>query len=119
MQHIKEAKRYIANAKEILSEKAKKVDGYYSDPKYVKMAGHTAYTGVLVALDGAFGKKTKGRKDIDWYKNNIAKTNKKLIPTLLSVYDILHLSLGYDGNLNAKVAASGFEEAEKIIKAYS
>jgi len=117
--HIKEANRYIDNAKEILSEKAKKKDGYYTDKKYVKMAGHTAYTGILVALDGAFGKKGKGRKDIDWYKENVAKTKKKMLPVLLSAYEILHLSMGYDGTLNAKLSALGLEEAEKIINAYA
>ena len=44
-----EAMRYIDNAKEILREKAKKEDGLYQDKKYVKMAGHTAYSGVLLA----------------------------------------------------------------------
>jgi hypothetical protein len=39
---IQEAKRYLANAKEILSEKAGKDGNYYSDSKYVKMAGNTA-----------------------------------------------------------------------------
>ncbi len=113
--HIFEAQRYINNAKEILSEKAKKQDGYYTDAKHVKMAGDTAYKGVLVALDGVFGKKAKGRKDIDWYRQNTMKWNRKLLPVLNSAYDILHLNLGYDGNLNAKIATVGLEEAEKII----
>ena len=44
------------------------------------MAGHTAYAGVLVALDELFVKKTKGRKDVDWYKYRLAKSDKlKLI----------------------------------------
>ncbi len=61
MEHIEEAKRYISNAKEILREKANKQDGYYTDSKYIKIAGDTAYKGVLVALDGVFVKKGKGR----------------------------------------------------------
>ncbi len=65
---ILEARRYLDNAKELLSEKARKDEGYYQDTKYVKLAGHAAYTGVLVALDGILGKKGKGRKDVDWYK---------------------------------------------------
>ena len=31
---IKEAERYLQNARQILSEKAGKDGGYYSDPKY-------------------------------------------------------------------------------------
>ncbi|MFP5041681.1 DUF5618 family protein [Parasediminibacterium sp. JCM 36343] len=117
--YISEAKRYIANAKEILKEKAKKHDGNYTDPKYIKMAGHTAYAGVLVALDGAFGKKGKGRKDVDWYKERIAGKNKKLIYPFLNVYEIMHLCMGYDGVVSYKMANFGFEEAEKIITAFS
>jgi len=115
--YILEAKRYIDNAKEILSEKAKKQDGYYTDVKYVKMAGHRAYTGVLLALDGVFGKKARGRKDIDWYRQQTQKWNRKLLPVLNSTYEILHLSLGYDGAQDARIAHIGFENAEKIIKA--
>ena len=51
MDQIEEAKRYLANAREILNDKGQKEDGLYQDIKYVKMAGHTAYAGVLVALD--------------------------------------------------------------------
>ncbi len=65
MDQIQEAKRCLANAREILSEKGQKEDGLYQGIKYVKMAGHTAYTGVLVALDASLGKKMKGRKDVE------------------------------------------------------
>ena len=37
---IKEAERYLQNAKQILSEKAEKDGNYYNDSKYVKMAGN-------------------------------------------------------------------------------
>lgn len=63
--HIIEAKRYLANAKEILREKAGKEDGFYQDRKYVKLAGHAAYSGVLVAIDGLLRVKKKGRKSVD------------------------------------------------------
>jgi hypothetical protein len=62
MEHTKEAKRYNANAKEILAEKAKKENGYYADKKYVKLARKAAYTGILVLLDNKLGNKSKGRK---------------------------------------------------------
>lgn len=110
-----EAMRYIDNAKDILREKAKKEDGYYQDNKYVKMAGHTAYSGILVALDGLLGAKKKGRKSVDWYKSELAKMDKKITSAFTNAYDILHLSLGYDGATNVKLAQLGFEEAENII----
>ncbi len=116
MQQTSEAMRYIDNAKDILSQKAQKEDGYYQDKKYVKMAGHTAYSGVLVALDDLLEPKKKGRKSVDWYKSELAKLDKKVTSSFTNAYDILHLSLGYDGATNAKLAQLGFEEAEKIIE---
>ena len=115
MSSIQEAKRYIDNAKEILRDKARKEDGYYQDSKYVKMAGHTAYTGILVALDDLFGKKGKGRKDVDWYKQHLSQLDKKALNAFLTSYQVLHLDMAYDGAKSAKLAAIGLNEAEKII----
>lgn len=115
MSSITEAKRYLANAKEILSEKAGKEDGYYQDSKYVKMAGHTAYTGILVALDDLLGKKGKGRKDVDWYKQHLSQLDKKALNSFLTAYQVLHLDMAYDGAKSAELAATGIKEAEKII----
>jgi Domain of unknown function (DUF5618) len=112
---IAEAKRYLANAKDILTDKAQKEDGYYQDSKYVKMAGHTAYVGVLVALDGFLETKKRGRKSVEYYQQELAKTDKKMLSVFMSTYDILHLSMSYDGNPNAKVAKAGLEDAERII----
>ena len=115
MNHIEEAHRYIDNAKQILREKAKKEDGYYKDKKYVKLAGHAAYSGILVALDGYFGIKKKGRKNVDWYQNELAKVDKKVLNAFNTAYEVLHLSMGYDGMPSVKVSTAGLEEAETII----
>lgn len=112
---VSEAKRYLNNAKEILREKGAKEDSFYQDSKYVKMAGHTAYSGVLFALDHYFGKKTKGRKDVDWYKANLSQQDKKMLQTFVSVYELLHLVMAYDGVGDAEVAKLAFQRAEIII----
>ncbi len=65
---ITESKLYIENAKLILSEKAQKEDDRYYDVKYIKMAAHTAYSGVLLVVDYLLGAKKKGPKDVGWYK---------------------------------------------------
>jgi hypothetical protein len=111
-----EAHRYIDNAKEILRDKARKEDGFYQDRKYVKLAGHAAYSGILVALDGLLGAKSKGRKSVEWYKSELAKLDRKMTGTFDAAYDTLHLSLGYDGNPSVKVALTGLEYAEQIVK---
>jgi len=110
-----EAHRYLDNAKEILRDKIQKEDKYYKDAKYVKMAGNTAYNGLLVALDGLFGIKKKGRKSVDWYQEELGKLDRKILNAFNSAYEVLHLSMGYDGVLSAKIVAVGFEEAETII----
>lgn len=115
MNSVQEAKRYIDNAKEILREEAHKDNGFYAARKYVRMAGNTAYNGILVALDGILEMKAKGRKEVNWYKERLAKLDKGILNAFLSAYDTLHLALGYDGNLNAKIAQAGLEDAEYII----
>ncbi len=115
MKNIQEAHRYIDNAKEVLRDKAGKEEGAYKDRKYVKMAGHTAYSGVLVALDGLFGIKKKGRKSVLWYQEELGKLDRKVLSTFNIVYDTLHLSMAYDGNLSVDIANVGLREAEKII----
>lgn len=115
MNGIPEALRYLDNAKEILRDKAQKEDGRYQDKKYVRMAGHTAYLGVLVALDDLLGVKKKGRESVEWYKAELAKRDKKVTGLFDDVYNTLHLSMGYDGNLNAEVASIGLKDAEQII----
>ncbi|KQS31393.1 DUF5618 family protein [Dyadobacter sp. Leaf189] len=112
---IEEARRYLANAKQILSEKARKEDGYFQDQKYVKMAGHTAYTGILLVLDEIFGKKTRGRKDVDWYKQHLSQADKKMLNSFMTAYQVLHLDMAYDGAKSAALARLGLEEAEKLI----
>ncbi len=115
MNETQEAHRYINNAKDILRVKAKKEGTRYHDKKYVRMAGHTAYLGVLVALDGLFDIKKKGRKKVEWYQEGLAKLDKKILNSFLNAYEILHLGMGYDGDLSVDIANVGLKEAERII----
>ena len=118
--YYSEAIRYMDNAKECL-KKANKEDEYYRDSKYVKMACGTAYSGVLVALDGFLMLKgvdrtnRKQRKSIEYYQSNITKIDKKMLDYLNSAYKILHLSGYYDGVEDAIVVKRGFDEAYRII----
>ena len=114
---ISEAKRYLANAREILKIKAGNgVPGYYSDKKYVKMACNTAWSGVLVALDNKVLPPQKGnRKSVETYKDYLARRNKKALYDFVSAYHTLHLLGGYDGDLYKKNISNGIELAENII----
>jgi len=116
---IAEAERYLQNAKQTLSEKAGKEGNYYSDRKYVKIAGHTAWCGVLIALDGALGVKTglkrRQRPEFKDYQTAVSKVDNKMNRPLLNSYETLHKVLGYDGNLNYAIVQSGLKEAQYII----
>jgi hypothetical protein len=115
-----EAMRYIDNAKDILKSSCKE-GRYYLEDKYVKIACGAAYSGILVALDGLFDiknlPKRRGRKAIDYYQNNLALIDKKLLNHLNNAYTVLHLD-GYYGGINkVKIIQEGFDSAISIIDA--
>lgn len=116
----KEALRYIENAETTL--KSAGIDGkFYIDEKYVKSASGIAYAGVLKALDFLFDikgvPKRKGRKSIEYYQNNLAKLDNKLLKELNNAYYVLHLDGYYGGMLSIKVIEAGFENAISIVDA--
>jgi hypothetical protein len=117
--YYNEAIRYMDNAKEYLKN-AKKEGGYYHDTKYVKTACATAYSGLLVALDGFLQlrnikPKGKDRKSIEYYQSNMSKIDKKMLDNLNNAYKVLHLWGYYDGIEDAVILKRGFDEAYKII----
>ena len=119
LEHYGEAIRYMDNAKEYLKN-AKTEGNYYQDKKYVKTACGTAYNGLLEGLDGFLKLKNitpkgKERKTIEYYQRNVTKIDKKLLNTLISAYQILHLWGYYDGIKDARVVKLGFDQAYTLI----
>ena len=116
---IQEAERYLQNARTILSEKAEKEGEYYNDSKYVRMAGNTAWNGVLIALDAVLevrkGMKKGQRPDFQDYETAMAKRDSKMTRTLLGAYESLHKSLGYDGNPNYVIVQESMKQAQYIL----
>ena len=116
---IEEARRYVTNAKDLLVKHGD-LDietQTYTDRKYVRMAGNTLWNGVLYILNKAFNiKKTRGgRLSIDDYRNIVGQRDRKLLSWVNQGYDILHLSMGYDGIQNKDICNSGFRIANEII----
>ncbi|MDR1631618.1 MAG: DUF5618 family protein [Dysgonamonadaceae bacterium] len=116
---IREAERYLENARTILSEKAGKEGGYYKDPKYVKMAGDTAWNGVLVALDAVLkvreNLKKGQRPDFNDYEAAMAKKDRKMMHPLLASYESLHKAMGYDGNPSYKIVQESLRQGKIVI----
>ena len=125
MEAYTEAYRYLDNAKEILRTKAKKDGKFYDDAKYVRMACNTAYSGLLIALNDFFAQKgislpkQKGRRkqavNVDFYKQKLAKMNKKRLKEFNEAYSYLHLYGGYDGSLLVDTSQNGLMLAQSII----
>lgn len=116
---FEEARRYVANAKDLLVNHGD-LDietQTYTDRKYVRMAGNTLWNGVLYILNKAFKiKKQKGgRLSIDDYRAIVGQRDRKLLSWVNQGYDILHLSMGYDGIQNKDICNSGFRVANEII----
>lgn len=116
---IKEARRYVENAREILAERGKLDDeGFqYEDEKYVRAAGNYLWLGVLMALDGVFHVREdrRTRVHIEAYQEAVAKRDLKLLSWLNSGYEVIHLYMNYDGNPNKGLCDTGFDYANKII----
>ncbi|MCL2651163.1 MAG: DUF5618 family protein [Candidatus Azobacteroides sp.] len=116
---IREAERYLQNARQILSEKAEKDGNYYKDRKYVKMAGNAAWNGVLLALDAVLPARANMKKgqrlDFKDYQEAIAKKDSKMIHPLLTAYEMLHKSLGYDGVSDYKIVQLSLDNAKIIL----
>ena len=116
---IREAERYLQNARTILSEKAEKDGNYYNDTKYVRMAGNTAWNGVLIALDAVLGVRKnlkKGqRPDFNDYEAAMAKKDNKMTRPLLGAYESLYKALGYDGNPSYTIVQDSMKQAQYIL----
>ncbi|RLD73279.1 MAG: hypothetical protein DRJ10_18015 [Bacteroidetes bacterium] len=109
-----ETSHYLLNGKEIL-KKAKKDGKFYTDAKYVKIAGHTLYSAMLLALDDIMPSNKKGRNTEKEYRSFLAPINKKTLQHFNSAYDILHRFMGYDGTLKVSLIQGGIDDAKTVI----
>ena len=122
---IGEARRCVTNAQEALRDHGKlnTDSGRYEDPKYVKAAGHYLWSGVLIALEAVFHveaekKKRKGkdnRVSVDDYTAAVSQRDQKLLGWVTDGYQIMHLSMGYDGIQAKVVCMEGVHLANNII----
>ena len=118
---VADARRYVQNAKDILNDKAdlNPETQYYRDKKYVRMAGNTLWNGVLLILDAVFhvaqNKGKRNRPDFSDYQKAVAQRDQKLLDHVNVGYDVMHLSMGYDGILKKSICNDGVRIANDII----
>lgn len=119
---MKEALRYLQNAKEIL-KKAPIEDNRYADVKYVQEACGTAYLAILKVIDEYLLNKGLGKKElprsVDAYRKMLQKYlgvhNGKLLKEFEDLYDELHIAGYYSGMLHS---VGIVKEALKSAKAF-
>jgi hypothetical protein len=117
-----EATRYRDNANETLQRANKENDRYYKDKKYVRTACGTVYLGVLHALDAWFvlknvtEPKKKKNKSIEYYTSNLSQIDKKMVSSMDTVYNLLHLEGYYRGERSIKAIQAGFDAAYEIVE---
>jgi hypothetical protein len=121
---MKEPKRYIADAKELLRKSP--IEGkLYADTKYVKSACGVAYLGVLEAINEQLQTKYGiSRKDlpkkVEEYRKALQKHvsvhNGKLLKEFDALYDELHIAGYYRGLLHkTDMVKSAIKGAEEFI----
>jgi len=103
---MKEALRYLNNAREILKSVSVE-NGTYTDVKPVREACGMAYLAILIAIDEYLLKKGMSKKDlprsVDAYRRAIQKHltvhDGKLPREFEALYEALHIAGYYRGNL--------------------
>jgi len=114
-----EANRCLASTRDTY-QKAGKDGKVYTDRRYVRMAGNTAYHAVIIGVETYLALKdapitNKKDKNIEGYRKAIGRVNKNLLKLLIAAYDTLHLYAGYDGGLSVGANQGGLELAEDIV----
>lgn len=119
---FREARRFLANAKETIA-KSPIEHNRYKDTKYVREASGIAYLSALRAIDGYLIKHGVSPdqlpKTFEGYwaaKDKYIPVNGKLSDALAIVYENLHVFAYYRGASSVAVVKEGFENCKKIIE---
>ena len=121
---MKEALRYLQNAKEIL-KKAPIEEGRYEDVKYVQEACGTAYLAIIKAIDGDLMNKGLSKKELpkstEGYRKALQKYlavhDGKLTREFERLYEELHIAGYYRGLLgHVNVVKEALKSAEVFIE---
>ncbi len=119
---MKEALRYLENAREILRN-APIEDNTYTDVKYVQEACATAYLAILKTIDGFLKRKGIDEKElpqsIDGYREMLRKYammhDGKLLKEFEKLYKALHIAGYYRGLLEDVAMVKDALKAAKLF----
>lgn len=119
---LKEARRYLSNARDILKSVPVE-DNRYQDDKYVRNAAGIAYLAPLKAIDGFYlGKKQNDDKmpeSIEHYREIVRKHHpnaRRILNLLDTAYENLHILAYYRGGTGVNMVKEGLTAAKTIIE---
>jgi hypothetical protein len=121
---MREALRYLNNAKEIL-RKTPIEDNRYTDVKYVQEACGIAYLAILKAIDEYLIKRGISKKELpqsvegyrDMLKKYLSVHDGKLTKEFEALYKELHIAGYYRGNLeHVEVVKAALKTAKAFIE---
>ena len=95
-----------------MAEKAGQDGDYYTDKKYVRLAGRTAWQGVIVGLSESL--KIPKESELKDYQK-ILEQNPYFLEIFNNAIDTLCRTLGTDGNLNVVIVEQGIKKARELI----
>ncbi|MEA5459856.1 DUF5618 family protein [Arcicella sp. LKC2W] len=106
------AQKILIKAKKILAENTRREGNYYTDKRYVRMAGRTAWQGVIVGLNECL--KIQEKSELKVYQKVLLQ-NPYFLERFNNAYDTLCNTLGSDGNLNVVIVDEGMRQAKELI----
>lgn len=109
---LSNAQKILIKAKKILAKNAGREGNYYTDKRYVRMAGRTAWQGVIVGLNECL--KIQEKSEVKVYQKVLSQ-NPYFLERFNNAYDTLCNTLGSDGNLNVVIVDEGMRQAKELI----
>lgn len=109
---LSNAQKILIKAKKILAENAGKDGNYYTHKEFVRMAGRTAWEGVIVGLNECL--KIEEKSGLKAYQKILAQ-NPYFLEIFNNANDTLCKTLGSDGNLNVMIVDEGLIMARELI----
>ena len=109
---LSNAQKILIKAKRILAENAGRDGNFYNNKKYVRMAGKTAWEGVMIGLSECL--KIQDKSNLKVYQKILAQ-NPYYLKLFDNAYETLCWTLGGDGNLDVVIIEEGIRIARELI----
>ena len=109
---LSNAQKILIKAKRILAENAGRDGNFYNNKKYVRMAGKTAWEGVMIGLSECL--KIQDKSNLKVYQKILAQ-NPYYLKLFDKAYETLCWTLGGDGNFDVAIVEEGIRVARELI----